>query len=403
MLKSRCPCWAALSTPPNDQTILPSTSLWLRPNPKDETRVRSFRVRWKAVVEEQDSPLTRWVLGPLLTLLTYPYTLGHQLRLQAYNRGWAAVRRLPCRVISVGNVTLGGTGKTPVVEAIADLLHREGLRVCVLSRGYGGNPQAAVTVVSDGEQCLVPANAAGDEPVLLAERLAGVPVVVAKNRYAAGMLAVERFGVDVIVLDDGFQHIQLARDLDIVLLDAARPFGNGRLFPRGDLRERPTALARADVVVLTRWEPDIAPSTTALKLSQPMPPLFHSRYELLDLQILDDGRILPLASLRGQRVLAFCGIGTPEHFRRTLQGLEAEVVAFAAFPDHHPYSRSDLHHLVQTATQCGTATLVTTEKDGVRLRWLLPLSGQVWALRIRATIVEQEATWKACLLGAIKR
>jgi tetraacyldisaccharide 4'-kinase len=365
--------------------------------------VRSFRVRWKAVVEEQDNLLTRWVLGPLLTILTYPYTLVHQLRLQAYNGGWVAVRRLPCRVISVGNVTLGGTGKTPVVEAIADLLHREGLRVCVLSRGYGGKPQEAITVVSDGERCLVPANAAGDEPVLLAERLAGVPVVVAKNRYAAGMLAVERFGVDVIVLDDGFQHIQLARDLDIVLLDAARPFGNGRLFPRGDLRERPTALARAAVVVLTRWEPDMAPSTTALKLPQPVPLLFHSRYELLDLQVLDDGRVLPLATLKGQRVLAFCGIGTPEHFCRTLQGLEAEVVAFTTFPDHHPYSRSDLHRLVQTAAQCGTAILVTTEKDGVRLRRLLPLSVQVWALRIRATIVEQEATWKACLLGVIKR
>jgi tetraacyldisaccharide 4'-kinase len=364
--------------------------------------MRSFRVLWKAVVEGQAGPLTRWVLGPPLRTLTYPYNWGHQIRLQAYHRGWATVRQLPCHVISVGNITLGGTGKTPVVEAIARLLRQQGLRVGVLSRGYGGKPQEAITIVSDGEKCLVPPDVAGDEPLLLAEHLAGVPVVVANDRYAAGMLAVERFGVEVIILDDGFQHLQLARDLDILLLDAARPFGNGRLFPSGNLRERPTALARADVIVMTHWEPDTALSIAALKLPQPAPPLFHSQDELLDLRVLDDGRILPLTSIKGQHVLAFCGLGTPEHFRRTLQRLEAEVSGFAAFPDHHPYSRSEIDHLVQMAIQRRTQILLTTEKDGVRLRRLRPLPGQVWELRIRATIVEQEASWKACILRAIK-
>jgi tetraacyldisaccharide 4'-kinase len=258
------------------------------------------------------------------------------------------------------------------------------------------------TIVSDGKKCLVPPEVAGDEPVLLAEHLGGVPVLVGKDRYAAGMLAVERFRVDVILLDDGFQHVHLARDLDILLLDAVRPFGNGRLFPRGDLRERPAAIARANAVVLTRWEANTAPSLTTVKLLQPTLPLFCSQHESVDLRALADGHTLPLTSLKGQPIIAFCGIGTPDHFRQTLRRLGADVVAFAAFPDHHPYTRPEVEQLILMARQHRAEILVTTEKDGVRLRRLHPLLGQMWALRIRTTIVEGEATWKTCILGAMK-
>jgi tetraacyldisaccharide 4'-kinase len=393
---------ASATAPRHDHTISASAGLGQGQNLQDNDRVNSSRALWQAIVEGQTGFLARWTLGPLLTTLSYPYDWAHQLRLQAYRLRWATVRQLPCRVISIGNLTLGGTGKTPVVELVAGLLRREGIRVCVLSRGYGGRAQAAVTVVSDGQRCLVPPEVAGDEPVLLAEHLVGLPVVVGQDRYAAGMLAVERFGVDVIVLDDGFQHVQLARDLDILLLDAVRPFGNGRLFPRGDLRERPTGLARADAIVLTRCEADIAMSRTALELVQPALPLFCSRHEPIDLRALADGHILPLASLKGQRIMAFCGIGTPAHFRQTLQRLEAEVVAFAVFPDHHPYTRPEIEQVVLMAKQHRAEILVTTEKDGVRLRRLQPLTGQVWELRIRATIVAQEAAWKTCILGPLK-
>jgi tetraacyldisaccharide 4'-kinase len=335
----------------------------------------------------------------LLTALTYPYAWGHWLKFQAYHRDWLAVKRLPCRVISIGNLTLGGTGKTPMVEVVAGLLQQERQRVGILSRGYGGSVQEAITVVSDGEKCLVSPDIAGDEPVLLAERLPGIPVIVGRDRYAAGMLAVERFGVSVIVLDDGFQHIRLARDLDILLLDAARPFGNGRLFPRGDLRESPAALARAHAIVFTRWDPDSARPTSALELPQPPPPIFYSQHQPLDLRVFDDGRILPLTALKGRRVLAFCGIGIPDHFRQMLQRLEAEVVTYTAFPDHHSFTRSELEQLVQRAKDCGAEILVTTEKDGVRLRKCRPLRGDVWELRIRATLVAQANAWKACVLG----
>ncbi len=356
---------------------------------------------WKAIVEGETSALTRWTLGPLLTTLSYPYNWAHELRLQAYQKRWAAVRRLPCRVISIGNLTLGGTGKTPVVELVAGFLQQEGARVCVLSRGYGGRTQSALTVVSDGKTCLAPPDVVGDEPVLLAEHLAELPVIVGKDRYAAGMLAIERFGVDTIVLDDGFQHVQLARDLNILLLDTRRPFGNGRLFPRGNLRDRPAAMARADAIVLTRWESNAAASSLVPQLGQANLPLFCSQHTPLDLRVLGAGHILPLASLKGQRIMAFCGIGEPDHFRLTLQRLGAEIAAFVAFSDHHSYTQSEIEQLDRVAKQHRVEIIVTTEKDGVRLRHMLPLAGRVWELRIRATIVEQEAAWKAYISNTI--
>jgi tetraacyldisaccharide 4'-kinase len=357
---------------------------------------RTLATIWKDLVEGQARPWVRWTLGPLLTAGAGPYAWGHRLRLQAYARGWARVRRLPCRVISVGNLTLGGTGKTPLVEAIAALLQRHGRRVGVLSRGYGGRGARSPLVVSDGRRRLASAEAAGDEPVLLAEHLPGVPVVVGRDRYAAGLLAVRRFALDTVVLDDGFQHVQLARDLDILALDATRPFGSARLFPRGDLRERPAALARADVIVLTRWTPNTPPAALALSRSTP---LFYSWHEPLAVRVLGNGEMLPLAALTEERLLAFCGIGNPESFRRLLLELGAGLVAFATFPDHHAYAPAELAKLAQTAKAQGARALITTEKDGVRLRRLQPLPYEVWELCLRASLVEPQAGWEACLLG----
>ena len=363
--------------------------------------MKSLTTLWRAVVDGRAGPLARWTLSPLLSALTWPYDWMHRLRIQVYLRGWASVKRLPCRVISVGNLTLGGTGKTPTVEAIATLLRQHGYHVGVLSRGYGGRGREATAIVSDGARRLLPPEVAGDEPVLLAEHLAGVPVVVGRDRYAAGMLAVERFGVDVLLLDDGFQHLQLARDLEILLLDAARPFGSGRLFPRGNLRERPSALARADVIVFTRWEPGIPVPPSALSCAHPLPPSFRSCHEPCGLRALPDGRVLPLAALDGRRVLAFCGIGGPESFRRTLHRLGAVVVAFVTFPDHHPYTHSELADLIRAAEDHGAEVLVTTEKDSMRLRRLQPLPWQVWELQIRSKVVDQNPAWEAQILGVL--
>lgn len=355
-------------------------------------------VLWKDVVEGRAGRLACWTLGPLLTILAWPYGLAHRLRLQAYTRSWVPSKRLPCRVLSVGNLTLGGTGKTPLVELIATWLQERGCRVGVLSRGYGRRGGASIVVASDGAHVLCSPEEAGDEPILLAEHLPGVPIIVGNDRFAAGMLAVERFGVDVLVLDDGFQHLSLARDRNILVLDAARPLGNGRLFPRGDLREPPSALARADAVVFTRWDPAI-PTPALPHLPRPTPPLFHSRHEPVDLHGLQDGQTLPLSSLRSRRVLAFCGIGTPASFRRTLDELGATVVAFRAFPDHHVYTHPELEALTHLVASVRAEMLITTEKDRIRLRRFLPLQYPVWELRIRARIMDQGPAWERCLLG----
>jgi tetraacyldisaccharide 4'-kinase len=162
-------------------------------------------------------------------------------------------------------------------------------------------------------------------------------------------------------------------------------------------------MERADTIVLTRWGADRAGVFTTLKRAQPWLPLFCSYHEPLDLQSLADGQIVPLESLTGRRIVAFCGIGSPEHFRQTLQQLKAEVLTFSVFPDHHPYTRREVEHLIQIARQDSTGMLITTEKDGVRLRRLQPLTEHIWVLRIRATMVERNAAWKGGLLQAIQR
>ena len=357
--------------------------------------MNSSRTLWKAIAEGQASALARWTLGPLLTTLSYPYDWGHQLRLQAYRLKVATVRRLPCRVISIGNLTLGGTGKTPVVELVAGLLRREGMRVGVLSRGYGGRSQSAITIVSDGKRCLVPPEVAGDEPVLLAEHLVGLPVVVGKDRYAAGMLAIERFGVEVIVLDDGFQHVQLARDFNVLLLDAVRPLGNGRLFPRGDLRERATGMARADAIVFTRWDAEAAPSLISpeTRVNQG----FRCSAASMNPSISVCWPMDTACHLHPSKAAAswrFAVLARLTIFTRHFKDWRLRSSLSPYFPTiiHIRARRSS--QLVQMANQHGADTLITTEKDGVRLRGLQPWTRQVWELRIRATIVVQEAAWR---------
>lgn len=364
--------------------------------------MKPWNTLWRAFIGGQVGPLTRCTLGPLLTVLTFLYDWAHQLRLQMYRRNWRSVKHLPCRVISVGNLTLGGTGKTPIVEAICSLLQQEGIKVGILSRGYGGTSRAGVTIISDGENCILSPDIAGDEPVLLAEHLPGVPVIVGIDRYASGMLAVERFGVDVVVLDDGFQHVRLARDLDLLLLDSAQPFGNGRVFPHGNLRERPAGLARAHAIVLTHWDPENLEPTRELNISARTQRLFYSQHEPLDIRVLTDGRILPLTSIKGRRVMAFCGIGAPERFRQTLHHLEATVVACKAFPDHHPFTRAELGSLLEEAKRCEADLLVTTEKDGIRLRKYRSLPMHLWEVRVRATIAAHRDIWKACIVGGVR-
>jgi tetraacyldisaccharide 4'-kinase len=347
-------------------------------------------------------------LGLALTPVSWAYRAGLAVRETAYARGLLARGQLPCPVVSVGNLTVGGTGKTPAVELIARWLVEDGRRVAVVSRGYGRRARAPVELVSDGGEPSLPVERAGDEPVLLARRLPGVGVVVGADRLAAGRWAVAHLRPDVVLLDDGFQQRRLLKDVEIVCLDARTPWGPGGLFPRGTLREPPSALARAHLVVATRaGQGDLGPLLGELHRHAGRTPCLAADYAVEAVEDLASGARHSEAALRGRAVLAFAGIAEPERLAETLAGHGATVRDLVAFPDHHAYELRDLVAIGRRARAVGADLVVTTEKDGVRLGgpgalgpWREPAPGRpalpaVWVLRVRLAPLGSSEAWRA--------
>jgi tetraacyldisaccharide 4'-kinase len=326
-------------------------------------------------------------LNSLLRLFSIPYRGAVAVRNNLYNKGLFRQLRLPCPVVSVGNITVGGTGKTPMVILLAKLLREKGRRPAVLSRGYGVRTKASVNIVSDGNRLLMGWHEAGDEPVLIARSISGVPVLTGPRRHLTGRAAIGHLGADVLILDDAFQHRALYRDLDIVLIDSAHPFGNGRLLPGGPLREPPKALGRADLLVRTGGSREPEPPLPQI----PEMPSFRGFHISRGVVEGGTGRLLPAASLQRQKVCAFAGIGRPEAFRRSLNELDSEIVSFRPFPDHHPYSRADVDSLRRLAAKTGADHIVTTEKDGVRLADFPDFLTEVSLLRIGMEIKPVDA------------
>lgn len=338
-------------------------------------------------------------VGAFLRLLSVFYALAVRLRHMLYRLGVVRQQNLALKVISVGNITLGGTGKTPTVIQIAGLLLRNQRHPVVISRGYGRKDESGIVVVSDGGKVLVDAETGGDEPVLIGSVLPEVPVVVGSDRYQAAVFAQQKFNIDTVVLDDGFQHLRLKRDLDIVLVDAADPFGNGKLFPAGILREPLTALKRAQVVLITGE--DRAADLGELKGiigRNTKARIFTSRQDPADIIDIMTGDTRPLAALRGTTVLAFSGIARPASFAAFLRTLGADIRAVIAYPDHHAYKKSDLTALFQRAADENVSMMITTEKDAVRLKQLNP--DGIWALRLELKVVEN-SEWEEVLLQGI--
>jgi tetraacyldisaccharide 4'-kinase len=314
-----------------------------------------------------------------LRALAAGYGAGVHVRNRWYDCGGKRAVRAAVPVVSVGNLTLGGTGKTPCVEYVARFYRRHGRRVAVLSRGYGSSAGC------------------NDEALVLEENLPGVPHLQGADRAALAAVAVEELASEVLVLDDGFQHRRLARDLDIVLIDATAPWGYGYLFPRGLLREPRRSLRRAGLVLLTRC--DLLGEAERRRLhdtvarSAPGVPVAETRHRPVDL-VNARREAEPLGTLAEKAVAAFCGIGNPDAFRRTLAGLGAAVSAFRTFPDHHAYTRTDIAALGDWARQqAGDAIVVTTQKDLVKLR-LTHLDGhELWALRIQLEFDKGQETF----------
>ena len=332
--------------------------------------------------------LLRGGLGALAPV----YCAGLKTYLLPYNVGLRKRTRLACPVICIGNLTTGGTGKTPMTQTLCRQLQARKQNIVVLSRGYGGANEYGCAVVSDGANVLLTADQAGDEAYLLAQTLTGVPVVVGKDRRVTGALAVERFAPDVIVLDDGMQFWQLHRDLDIVLLNAKAPFDNGWTFPRGLLREPPSHLRRAGIIILTN-----ARLAGAAQLEQarrrvaqlaPQTPLFTADLVPDTLQSLDGSPPRPLEMLQGRPVIALSALGNPASFEAMLSGLGYNVVQTFRFRDHQRLSDANLADVFRASTRAGAA-VVTTEKDAVKMMGRTG-DAPIYALRVQMQVERQD-------------
>jgi tetraacyldisaccharide 4'-kinase len=318
------------------------------------------------------------VLSRLLIPFSWLYALAMAVRNLLYDRGLLAVHRVPAKVVSVGNLTVGGTGKTPLAETLVRFFADAGMKPAVVSRGYGRKGKS-VLIVSDGRVLHNNPEMTGDEPLLLAKRLGNVPVVVGADRVAAARRACERFRCDVIVLDDAFQHRRLARDLDVVVLRAAEPFGNGRVLPAGPLREPMRGLKRSHVIVLTGEQGE---GTTAWDAGKTL----RGFYRPLEWQSLTDGSVHPLEFMRQRSMLVFSGIGNPGAFEATLLGLGVKPVGHMTFKDHHRYTRRDMDRIAAMAETHGAVAVATTEKDGIRIRHAWKGKVPLLALRIELEV-----------------
>ena len=342
-------------------------------------------------------PVRTWLQGVAVL-----YGLVVRIRLWCYRRGWLASSRLPCRVVSVGNLTVGGTGKTPIVILLTEWLQVEGQKVAVLSRGYKRTGTASHLLVSDGTRLLADPSEAGDEPFLIARRCPRAVVAVGSDRVALGRWVLEQFPVDCILLDDGFQHLPLQRDVDLVLLDATDATGLDAMLPAGRLREPLSGLARATAVVITRADSNDDVQAIRRRLQSipgptPDPVEVVFRPESL-VSVLTEESIL-LDGYRGKKTWLVSGIGNSGSFHRSVASSGVAVVGETTFPDHHDYRAEEVLRIKTQAQAVGADLVLTTEKDAGKLAPLLAPGDSWWALRIRADVVRGEEQLRRLVLG----
>ncbi len=329
---------------------------------------------------------------PLLAGLATGYSFGVRFRLALYRTGYLTSRRLRTMTISVGNITVGGTGKTPLVEYLASALSGQGYKVAILTRGYGRKHPRRRQLVSDGEKVLDDVHLTGDEPLLLAKHLPGVIVVADAHRYEAGRWVEQRYAPDLIILDDGFQHLALERDLDLLIIDALDPFGGQQPLPLGRLREPLSEMRRASAIVITHADRPFNQEelTTSIEALAGDKPVFYAYREITGLlNPRSEETVLP-QRLERRRVAVFCAIGQPMRFVEDVSHFGARVVVQRAFPDHHFFSPSDLHRIYAQARRAGAEWILTTEKDWMRLRSRdLPTDPPLWIVQSELRLVDE--------------
>lgn len=362
---------------------------------------------WMRIVRGEAATPRERLYAAGLRALSAAYGAALKLHLAGYRLGIAKRTRFPVLVVSVGNLTVGGTGKTTAALAVARWLSEKGHRVAYLSRGYRGAGEKKALVVSEGFGPLLPVEVAGDEPYMISRALPEAFVLVGRDRRRTGALALEKLGADAIVLDDGFQYQRLARDLDIVLVDALSPFGYDFLVPRGMLREPPAHLARADAIWLTHSDlvrrVDLEAVRQRLTEYAPNARLWEAVHRPVRLRSLAVDEEIELEALSGRKVCALSSLGNPLAFERSLERLGAELTARIRFPDHHRYQAGELRASLEGLK--GADWIVTTEKDAVRIPEET-LVRPCWALGVELSgrpeglSLSEELT---CLLRAKKR
>ncbi|MFC2149839.1 tetraacyldisaccharide 4'-kinase [Candidatus Auribacterota bacterium] len=355
------------------------------------------------VISGREKGLKAGSLRKLLFALSKVYGLAVRLRIYLYKWGILRRKTLGCIIISVGNITVGGTGKTPHVEMLARALTEGKRKVAVLSRGYKRKKRYSLKnifskewwtsvplVVSDGREILMSSKEAGDEPYMLANMLPGVIVLVGKNRVKSGSYAIEKLGVDTLILDDGYQYLPLNRRLNVMLIDATNPFGNGHLLPRGILRESLKHLSRADMFVITKSEDTDTEKIKALLKEKNSPAgIIESYYDPLRLVEIRSGEKKELGFLAGKRALVMTAIADPEGFEKLVRKLGADIADVRRFEDHHRYSWREVDGIIKE-THKKADLIITTEKDSVRFPILENPLMPVYYLKVEVKIKSGE-------------
>lgn len=366
------------------------------------------------VIFEQRRGKRAAILRGVLFALSKVFALAVKVRRKLYEFRLLRDRTLGVQVIAIGNLTVGGTGKTPVVEKFARELKDQGRNVAILSRGYRSRPTPLLErllnklllredrtpprVVSDGKNLLLDSESAGDEPYMLASNLRDVVVLVDKDRVKAGLYAIEKFGCDTLLLDDGFQYWKLAgRRRDVVLIDCQQPFGNQHLLPRGTLREPPSHLARATDIFLTKANGDNEALRRLIRRYNPRAGIVECVHQPLYFEDVFTGERHDLSVIRGQKVASLSGIAMPDSFEQSLINLGAELVATKRFADHHRFTQQEVLNVINRAKKRQAAWVITTQKDAVRFPKLDRRDLPILFMRVEIKIVRGARDFEECV------
>jgi len=322
--------------------------------------MKKIKNKIQMIIKDQDKG--QIFLKFFLSLLSIIYRFAITINIFLYKKKVRKIKKLPCFVISVGNITTGGTGKTPLVLYLAELIDKLGYKPAVISRGYKSGYEKKGGIVSDGKEICANVLEAGDEPFMIAKRLKNIPVIVGKNRYKAGMLGINKFGADLIILDDGFQHQKLFRDINLLLLDHKKPFGNKKLLPRGILREPISSVRRADALILTRCEGSDSENLNEL-ITMPFFKCQHTPFMIKNKRLILKNKNF----FKNKKAFIFSAIAKNEEFYNTVRKLGCFIISALEFDDHHRYLKEDFEKIAYLSKSLKPDIIITTEKDYVKM------------------------------------